>query len=288
MNKYTIESLKEIMSNATYDYNHQIKQFDVDKANKLVKAIESSRNDKSPQIGDIVEFTNKHGDYCANAHVEELKEDGLYICERPSSSFVSVNESNNSIYTSTGGGSWTDIPMNLTYVGKREKAFVAWGHGGACGNGAITFIAEVNVWEYKEADLTYTTKTHDKFHVSIREDADSAHYKYVITKGALSHTAFKTDEEYQAWLKTYHGVEKDGAWENTKIVWTYKQTSSCIPLEEYLKIEGAVLDSELCNGTIQQCKRIYEGTSVTTFLPFQNDKIELTGVKQYKKSYETM
>ncbi|GAB6453035.1 DUF4121 family protein [Bacillus cereus] len=287
MNKYTIESLKEI--NPSYDYHHGIKQIDVDKANELVKAIENSRNDKSPQIGDIVEFTDKHGEYYANAHIEKLQEDGLYICESPSSSYVSVNESNDSIYTSTGGGKWATIPANLTCVGKKERKFVVVGHDGIiCGNGAFTIIAEVNVWEYQESNLTYTTKTHDKLHVSIREDVDLAHYKYVITKDGLSHTAFKTDEEYQAWLKTYHGVEKDGAWTNTKIVWTYKQKSETVSLREYLNIEDAVIDSELRQGTIQECKRIYEGTSVTTFLPVFKDAIELVGEKRYKKSYETM
>ncbi|PGP20996.1 hypothetical protein COA01_15775 [Bacillus cereus] len=285
MNKYTIESLKVMPENATYDYHHQINQFDADKANELVKAIENSRNDKSPQVGDIVEFTNKHGEYYANAHIDKLQEDGLDICERPSNPFVSVNESNDSIHTSTGGGAWTVIPTNLTYVGKKERRFLAVGHNGLCGDGAFTFIAEVNVWEYQECDLTYTTKTHDKFYVSIREDEDSAHYKYVITKDGLSNNAFKTDEEYQAWLKTYHGVEKDGAWTNTKIVWTYKQKSETVSLREYLNIEDAVIDSELRQGTIQECKRIYEGTSVTTFLPVFKDAIELVGEKRYKKSY---
>ncbi|PDZ95434.1 hypothetical protein CON36_28190 [Bacillus cereus] len=164
MNKYTFGSLKEIYGNATYDYNHGINQFDVDKANALVKVIENSRNDKSPQVGDIVEFTDKHGEYYANAHIERLQEDGLYICERIFSCFVSTNERTESIHTSAGGGEWTVIPINLTYLGKKEKRFVTIGHNE---NGAFAILAEVNVWEYKENDLTNTTKAHDKFHVSI-------------------------------------------------------------------------------------------------------------------------
>jgi len=286
MEKYTLQSLKEI--NVSYDFKHSVTQSDVDKVNKMVEMIEKSRNKESVQVGDIVEFTNKYGDYYRHAHVESNKDMKLYICEKPYVPFIEVRRDTDTLYTSTSGGAWRYIPENLQYVGTKEKAFVVWGHRGPCGNGAVTFFANVNVWEYTEGTPTFSTKNYDKFHVSIREKSYPNDYKYIITKGGTSHTAFQTDEEYQAWLKTYHGVEEEGNWPNTKFVWTYKQESKCIPLEDYLNLNDAMIDSELCNGSIQECKRVYEGTSVKTFLPHQNGIIKLTGGKQYMQAYKNL
>lgn len=283
MKNYTIETLKQI--NLGYDYDHRVTESDVEKANQWVKFIESRRTEESPQIGDIVEFTDKHGDYYKNAHIEKVEGDTLNICEQPYIPFVGIY--NNKLYTSTSGGAWTNIPQNLKLIGKRSKLFKDWGHCGACGNGAINFECMVNVWEYAEPDQFhqgYSTKNHNKFYVTVLEKEEDRekhnYYKYLVTtSGCTSHTAFKTDKEYQAWLKTFNGVEFNGHWQNQRIVWTHKQYSKCIPLEEYNRIENAVIDSELCNGTIQQCKRIYEDNTVKTFLPYQHEKIPMEEIK---------
>ncbi|WCK57363.1 DUF4121 family protein (plasmid) [Aneurinibacillus sp. Ricciae_BoGa-3] len=284
MEKYRMETLKAI--NESYDYEHRVTQKDVDTVNQLVVLIEQSRSKTIPQVGDMVEFTDKYGEYYSHTHIETEEGEELYICERPFTPFVGHKKDLSAFYTSTSGGAWTNIPKNLKYVGKKEKAFVVWGHNGACGNGAVNFFAEVSVWEYSEGNHEYTTKTHDRFHVSFLEDGDEYGYKYIVTKGGTSYTAFRTEKEYKAWLKTYHGVEINGYGQNSKMVWTFKQEEICLPLDKYLNIENAVIDSELCNGTIQECKRIYQGTTVITFLPYQNDRIELQDVKQYVRAYE--
>ncbi|MFF2532433.1 DUF4121 family protein [Brevibacillus sp. NPDC058079] len=281
MNKYTIESLKAL--NPLYDNEHGITQADVDNVNQMVELIENSRNNK-PQIGDIVEYTSKYGDYYGRAHIETIQDD-LYICEQPYIPFVGKCENKDTIYTSTSGGAWTHIPNNLQYVGAKEKSFVVWGH--SVGNGSVLFHATINVWTYTEGSHEFTTKTHDKFYVSILKEADEYGYGFLIRKEGVSHTAFQTKGEYQAWLKTYRGVEKEGSSNNNKIAWTIKQESRCVPLEEYKQIQNAIIDSELCNGTIQECKRIYEETSVVTYLPYQNDRIQLKGAKRYMKAYES-
>ncbi|WCK57353.1 DUF4121 family protein (plasmid) [Aneurinibacillus sp. Ricciae_BoGa-3] len=284
MNKYTIESLKTI--NESYDYEHRVTQQDVNRVNQLVELIESTRSKNKPQIGDVVEFTNSYGDYYNHAHIESIEDDMLYICEQPYTPFVEKNRSKNTFSTSTSGGAWSHIPKNLTYVGTRQKLFKVWGHNGACGNGGVSFYAEVSVWTYTEGNPQFTTKTHDKFHVTIREDADEHGYKYIVKKGAItSHAAFQTKEEYEAWLKTFKGVEVEGQWKNNKIVWTLRQESKCIPLEEYEEVQNAVIDSELCNGSIQECKRLYKGTTVKTIMPYQSDKIELENTKRYMRAY---
>jgi hypothetical protein len=232
---YTIETLKKV--NPSYDYEHRIIQEDVEMVNNWITFIGNSRDKNSPQVGDIVEYTNEHGDFYKNAHIEKIdgyEGEGLHICERPQVPFI--GKSNNRFYTSTSGGAWTNIPKNLKLIGQREKAFCDWGHCGACGNGAVNFSVVVNVWEYKEPEplyKDYSTKTHDKFYVSVLEDQllreQHNNYKYLIqTNGCTSHTAFKTDKEYQAWLKTFNGVEFDGHWQNQKIVWTHKQISKVV------------------------------------------------------------
>lgn len=283
MEKYTIETLKII--NQSYDMKHGITQSDVDKVNKLIAIIEGSRRQDLAQAGDMIQFTNQFGEYYPNAHIERIRDGQLYVCENPYSPFVELMENKEGIQVNTSGGAWSYLPLNLQYVGKQKKLFVAWGHDGACANGAINFFAEVSVWEYTEGIHEFTTKTYDKFFLTIRNDVESYDYKYLISNFSGNHIAFHTNKEYKAWLKTFFGVEKEGPLGNTRIIWTYKQKSKFIPLEEYLKIKNAVVDSELCNGTIQECKRVYKDTTVTTYFPFQHNLIELKGVKAYMRVY---
>ena len=55
------------------------------------------------------------------------------------------------------GGYWFSIPEELQglvkYIGKDKKTFCAWGHCGACGDGAFQFQAIVNVWEIFLEDI---------------------------------------------------------------------------------------------------------------------------------------
>ena len=277
MTKYTIETLKDI--NASYDHQHGVTESDVIMVNELVQLIENTRNDASPRIGDVVQYVNKYGNYYEHAHIEQVKGSELYVCEKPMTPFITSY--GNTLSTNTSGGAWSNIPSNLKRVGTEEKAFVEWGHGGARANGAVRFLATVNVWEYTEGEHEFTTKTHDKFFVSVREQENSYDSEYYITKDGSPYAVMSSDSEYNAWLKTYHGVERDGFNPNSRIVWAYKQKSLCVPLEEYKEISNAVIDSELNNATIQECKRVYEGTSVTTYMPYQNERIALPGKLRY-------
>jgi hypothetical protein len=283
--KYDIESLK--LLNQSYDYDHRVTQLDVDKVNEWVKIIENSRS-KVPQVGDIVEFTNEHGNCYRNAHIEKTENNKLNICEQPYIPFISLSDSGK-IYTSTSGGAWSNIPSDLKLIEQKEKYFNVWGHMGACGNGAVNFEAMVNVWEYKEECLYkgFSTKTHSKFYVDKLTEPRGCGYYFIVTKGAMSHTAFRTEQEYQAWLKTFNGVEFKGYWPNQYVVFTDKQIEKCIPKEEYLAIQDAIIDSTMCNGTIQECKRFYKDGVITTYLPYQNDKITLEHIKvEYINAYK--
>lgn len=151
---YTIETLKVI--NPAYDYKHRLTQNDVDVANMYVELIEQSRTDNQIQVGDIIKLTTKYGDYYSSAHVERyIDEDGYWtVCEQPHIPFVEKNI-DGSILCNTSGGAWTSVPKNLKLLGKRRKLFQDFGHCGACANGAFSFEAEVNVWEYKQDEPLY-------------------------------------------------------------------------------------------------------------------------------------
>lgn len=276
MKKYTIESLKEI--NENYDNHHGVEQSDVDRANQLVEIIENSRNNTLPQVGDIINFTAESGVYYENAHIQSISEEGIYISGVPHIPFVSINEPKNNISTSTGGGVWETIPTNLKYISKKEKEFCDWGQCRPCKDGAFDFFAEVNVWEYTKGNPEFTTKDYDRFAVSIVKRNVLQPYKYILGKGGTYYTSFRTDEEYQAWLNTFKGIEREGKSGN-KVVWTYKQEEYCIPIEKYLNIQGAVISSALENDTIQECKRVYGENKVITYLPHQKDRIALKNIK---------
>ncbi|AAK79121.1 hypothetical protein BJV85_002850 [Clostridium acetobutylicum] len=262
---YTLEKLREL--NKSYDYEHTLNESDVEKANSWVKKIEGSRNKNFPQVGDIVEYTTKNGDYYKNAHIENIyvKDKKIYICEEPYVPFLC--SAFNEINTSTSGGAWAYIPTKLKLIGEREKSFRDWGHCGGCGNGAITFKAIVNVWKYEEIpNLKYTTEYYDKIYITINPEDD---YKYTSRYGA-----WKNDEIFSAWIQAYKGnIEKSKFNDKCFTVWIYKSEKVyCETKEEYEKIEG-IKDTLYCNGNLKyglrECKRVYDDKNkkMVTYIP---------------------
>ncbi|MFP7486375.1 DUF4121 family protein [Priestia filamentosa] len=231
MTVYTEQTLKEI--NSSYDLKNKLTTTDIKKVNDWVKFIEEGRKDKKPQVGDIVEFTNKYGDYYADAHIDEVDKEEVNICTRSPLAFALVTKSEEgSLATYVGGPSqtgWWSIPKNLKLIGKRKKLFATLIDCELAGEEMINFLAEVNVWEYQEEDLQYTTKTHDRFKVRINEGTKNNGYKYIVYKDNLKHTAMKTDEEYKAWLDASRSVEFNIRGFYSKIVWTLKQEGCCVP-----------------------------------------------------------
>jgi hypothetical protein len=56
----------------------------------------------------------------------------------------------------SGGPFFLVREEEITYEGKQLKRFCTWGHLGPCGNGAIDFHAEVNVWKMVAPRTRYT------------------------------------------------------------------------------------------------------------------------------------
>jgi hypothetical protein len=239
MKKYSIETLK--IENVCYDREHGVTQSDVDKANSYAALIKSTRNDRQPMPGDVVQLTTKYGDYYAGAHIEKVDKEG-YICERPYVPFIRPNKTGDGITCNTSGGAWTSIPLKLKLIEKCQKTFCDWGHCGACGNGAIHFRAEVNVWEYVAPDAlygSYTTKQWRKMYVSRTDKNENYCYEY-----AASETAWKTKAELDEFIKKYKGVVFKGHCENQLVVWCYREKTVRVSVEEFEKMnlpETAIL-----------------------------------------------
>ena len=294
MEKYTLETLLPL--NFLYNHEHIMRESDVDMANKYKAVIEASRTDDKVQTGDIVQFTDKYGNFYRNAHVEKICDETgrLYICEQAHTPFIWLNDAKDNIKCSAGGGAWRYVPANLTLIEKRKKQFCDWGYYGARGNGAVRFEAFVNVWEYKDPDPIhgeYTTEHYDKQFISYVVDErgnpkDGSRYRYF---GSFSSgIAFETTKDYQAWLKTYRGVEFKGNWHNQTIVFHYKSIKKYIPKEEYDALELPT-DTRWCNGTIEVKVQYDDEACTVTEYRYTNDGSELAkkGVKPYALARQT-
>lgn len=151
---YTIKTLKKI--NLSYDYDHIITLFDVQKANRMVKIIENSRNDNMPIDGDRVIYTDEYGKTFEWALFagKGTYADRFALCENSYTPFCGVSRRTGNFYTNASGGAWpsiTDKELKRFKLVKKAKAtFCDWGHCGATANGAIDFKAIVNVWRFKK------------------------------------------------------------------------------------------------------------------------------------------
>lgn len=278
---YDKESLAAI--NARFLGAHfSLSDSDVIHANHLSELIESTRNANHPMPGDIVEFTTRQGGYYANAHIESIEENKLYICEQPYVPFM--YEVNHKFYFSTSGGAWTYIPSNLKRIGSRPKCFTDWGHCGPCADGAVDFFAEVNVWEYVEPNPffgSYTTKDYCKQFISY-DPKDSSPWGYHYHGDGQ---AYRTEKQYLAWLTTYYGVEFEGFWENQVVVFCYHENSVLISKEEWDELD-LPMDTRMMNGSIIDIKyRVDHDTHVITEYRYTNVAEDRWNFR-YRQPYE--
>lgn len=265
--KYTRETLTEINQRFCHSHYPGIIDRDLTMVNDYVRVIEFSRSNKTPKVGDIVEYTNEYGDYYMNAHIENKYEDGnIYICERPYVPFIRVNKNENGIICSTSGGAWCTIPVaNLIYIGEREKTFCDWGHCGACGDGAVEFKAKVSVWQYtssenkfinKNTGKPYTTKDFARMKINYCADEygeakDGSNYIYF----GENH-AWKNDLELQAWLRTFRAEVFDWG-DNGMFVWYWREKKHSVSPKEFNALELPE-DTLMNNGGVLRCKRKYD------------------------------
>lgn len=260
---YTVEMLKEM--NRSYDREHGVTDGDVAWVNEYVRFIEATRSDTQPKVGDRVRHTTKYGDYYPHAQiVHNGNRYGGNVCEA-GSSYIWINDEGNDIATSTSGGPFIDIDTSkMKYVGKELNTFWFFGHCGATANGGVYFQAEVNVWEYIDEELedrVHTTKDYDRYYIQKIDHRKERYsiYNYRVSKGGGGGYgyAFETEEDLNAWKKTFRVEETDMVTWGGSMVWAWKQKRHGISPDEFESMTEPE-DTFLMNGSIRRCKRKYD------------------------------
>lgn len=250
MGKYTIETLKKM--NPVFDFKYRITDADVTMINRLIKKIESQILTHVVHMGDSVQYTDEYGCYYPDGTVANMFGE-MQICEHAS---IYVGEDQHGkIYQNVSGGAFNKCKINdFKYIGTVKKTFWTFGHCGACESGGIYFEALVNQWEYDIHETEFTTKTHDKYYLSYRETDDKSEYQYFASKNGYNSGAWKTESEFQAWLRTHRAVISK---EYRTVAWTYKEIEHHCSNVEYEAL-NAPEDIMLMNGSKRRCKRIYD------------------------------
>jgi len=271
MEQPTFEEVKSW--NLGYNSQHFFSQGDYELCLKIKKVIEEGRNPKRPMPGDIVVYTCAFGHHYKNAHIEGLNHfkdcnDTFSICEQPYVPFAYISKETGEISMNTSGGAWTSAhKKDLKLIGTREKAFKDWGHCGACGGGAVTTIATVNVWRLnrRAKELRkYTEKTHKMMIVSDRGGPDPERMNYrFFGDGA----AWKTQEELDEFLKRYHAYQElqYDVWPNSKKYWLFKKQYHWIYSRKQFELIKAKEEIEYMNGE-RPAKFIAKGTTLHCYV----------------------
>lgn len=263
---YTLETLSEI-NTRFLNAHYELTKSDVEKVNTCIELLEKSRTIEKPMQGDIVRYTDENGEYYAHAFIESIQDGQAYIAEH-SSVYAYANEEFENGFSCqvSAGGAFHNIPVDqMVYIGTEEKRFWHFGHCGACADGGIDFYATVNVWECDLNTERYSTKTHDKHYISYDPHPEKRHSDYKFTSN--HYKAWKNEADFQAWLRTFRAVVKNGNWKNQLIVWGYKNVEHHLSPDEYEALDG-MEDTFLMNGSIRKCKRIYNDENYTVHTYF--------------------
>ncbi|PGK51213.1 hypothetical protein CN918_25835 [Priestia megaterium] len=273
MRTYTLETLMN--GNNDYHNEHNISEKDIQLANEWVQFIEQTRDEATPQPGDIVQYTSKSGIYFHNAHFEYVKDGKGIIIGSSHTPLVSKSSDGSKLeINDTGGGNFFSVPTTLRYIGKRPKMFWFWGHKGICGGGGIDIEAMVNVWEYQEGNAVYTTRDYERYDLYVlhKEDESQPTLYKVISESYDTHI-FNTYDEYEQWVRLNRGIEMPGEKITAlKTIWTHKQVRHDVSEETYNILYLAKTESVFLNGNWYECKRIYENATIHTYVPPLIDK----------------
>lgn len=258
-NKYTVETLKAL--NVSYDHDHRLTQEDTDMVNAYVELIEGTRSETTPQVGDRLIYTDRHGSHYGNALIEKAQETGcVYICEEPYIPFLWEEDGN--IRLNVSGGAFHSVnPQEMKFVRWTEGAFKDWGHCGACANGAVAFTARVPLWSYSEPEPLYgkfTTETYRRFYLHRKTDGDTGN----LYQG--DGIAFRDETEFRQFLKDYEGTVFKGNWENQIVVWCFRREYVFLPSAEWARIDVPAEERRL-NFHPEQVKIVKDMEKHTTY-----------------------
>lgn len=262
--KMTIEQLRE--NNTGYAWGaSSLNENDLKIVNAIIEKIENTRTD-SPQALDMVEYTDKYGNYYPSAILESnTYGDGLLsICQR-GSAHVRISKDGH-ILPSISGGSF-DRPqdgVSFIYAGKEPRKFWTWGSAGAGASQGIYFTAEVSrfIYNARATELqAYTTQFFDCAYIT--EHPKPVGCGYLYTSGRYG-KAWRNKRELDGFLKTYQVKEEQrNGWGNTRMLWLKKHKNVYhFNKAEFDEVRGDVYIA-CWNGSERPHKRIITNDTVT-------------------------
>lgn len=260
MERYTIDSLSELNREYVLE-NGKIRQQDVDMVNRYVELIENTRSDTEPRAGDILRYTDAYGEYYHHAHIEYVTAGIANVCENASVHISKCDESLHGFRLASSGGCWVNLPISrMKHSGSEQKRFWDFGNESYRMMG-LDFYVNVNVWTCDMNQERFSTLTHDKYYLSCLKDGRDG-YHFFAANDKHGEKAWRTEEEVQAWIRTYRGVITRISG-NQAVVWTYQEQYCHVTPEQYEVLEGSE-DILQLNG-LRYCKRIYDDRSAKLY-----------------------
>lgn len=238
---YDLQSLLPL--NKAYDYEHHLNSDDVNLVNETIEHIKLTRSADTPKVGDRLIYVSEYGDYANNAVIERIDDGECSICINSYAPFVWKKP--DGIGCSVSGGPFTHVPLKeLKFAGHRKAYYKDWGHCGSCANGAVVFAAEVNLWEYRHPKPLYgdfTTKEWRKIYISKmrKPTCDYTYFGDCI--------AFRTDEEFEKFLRDFEAVTFEGLFEGSIIVWCYRDIVTEISEKEWEALDAPTESRRIYN-----------------------------------------
>lgn len=239
-NPYEVGALVPL--NEAYNRMHGFIHEDVNAVNYFLRKIESTRSNERPMPGDIVLYTNVFGDYYPHSIIEKTENGLLHIYHDSEIPFVYSKDQ--AIEYSICGGEFSDYtPVSeLKYLGKVHSTHKVWGHNGECGDGAIRFDAQVNLWEYTCPDNIYghfTTKTWRK--ILLEQVYNSQTRSYALRGEGLY---FPGEGTLQAFMNAYCGTIFPGPDDDTFVLWCYRENVQPLNKTEWDAIDSPEVVSD--------------------------------------------
>lgn len=241
---------------------------DLQIVNNLIEAIESTRTNKI-QTFDLVEYTDKYGDFYQNAMAEfNTYHDNKFCIVQQASCNIELY--NNKLIHSISGGAFDGRKdeTKFIYNGKSKRFFWTWGSNGVGANHGLYFQAEVSKFIYNERapELKHlTTQYLTKLYISDRGTNTREQYRYTASQGAYSYTAWKNEKELNAFLTKYKAIEEKSAG-FTRIFWILNPvTKYCFDRKEFEKIKAPEYIN-WWNGSDRPHKEIIKNNDLITYI----------------------
>lgn len=215
--------------------------------------IAQTRSAEIPKCGDIVQYTNRFGDYNANASLKENTDGTITILKMGRHDLLCADKTGITFYDSTQQG-LTILKSQLRYLGSKEKSFRLMRTDKA--DDTMPFKTTVSVWEYTEPNPVYGEYSSRDWCKAIVPDWSSNDSDSYFWGG----THFVRYSDKEDWLRYIRGVMFDGKIPGQKVIFHYRERFKPISKRKWDNTMLPV-SSRLLGGQKMPCKFSYDNNS---------------------------